>query len=332
MKVFCITAVRDEERYLPGFLHHLRDHVDGVVALDDGSCDRTVEILRRDRRVLSVLHAVGGAPHERESVNRHRLLTEAARLGARWVVCLDADERLDTASLPRLRDEARNGDRTGRPIRLLQLVNLWNAPDLWRADGPCGPRWAPRMFGIPATFTQRSPALHQPWFPPELDDAPRAHMDAILYHLRMIDRRDREARYEKFRSIDPDNRHQAVGYAHLVDETGLDLKPVRRERSYMDLTPDGTPVEVFRALADMPPPAAMPAQDAFDEAFYLNENLDVRRALTSGAVASGWAHFERQGAREGRPWRKKAALAGLDFAAILAARGLDATEWADPTP
>jgi glycosyltransferase involved in cell wall biosynthesis len=318
LKLFCLIAVRDEERYLPGFLHNVREHVDGIVALDDGSTDGSAEILRRERRVISLLQETRRGPaHAHESANRHRLLVEAARLKARWVVCVDADERLELAFLRRLRDEARNGERTGQHVRCLKVVNLWNAPDLYREDGLCGPRWAPRMFRIPDAFTARGGAMHQPWFPPELDQAPRAYMDAFLYHLRMIDPAARRARFEKFRTIDPDNTHQAIGYDHLVDETGLEITPVREARRYADLAADGTPVEIFRDLAALPLPEGLPDRSAFDEPYYLNENLDVGVAVAEGRIAGGWAHFEQQGAREKRPWRRRATLSGLDFAAIV---------------
>jgi glycosyltransferase involved in cell wall biosynthesis len=303
MGVFAIIAVRDEARYLPGYLRHIREHVDGIVALDDCSIDRTAEILAGEPKVLSILREDRrGPPHANETRNRYRMLAEAARLNARWVLCCDADERFDTAFLGRVRREAEKGERTGRPIREVRLVNLWNSRDHYRADGRCGPRWAPRMFRVPAEFSERPFAMHRPWFPPELDTAPRAYMNAYLYHLRMIAREDRERRYAKFRAIDSDNAQQQVGYAHLIDEGDLRLKPVLPWRGYAD-GGEGAPA----------------TPDEFDELFYLNQNLDVQRAVAAGEVASGWAHFARSGAGEGRPWRKKARLLGLDFGAILGA-------------
>ena len=99
----------------------------------------------------------------------------------------------------------------------------------------CQPRGTARMFRLPATITRRSSGMHQPWFPPELQHSPRANMRANLYHLRMIERQDREAHFEKFRSVDPDNRDQAIGYGHLIDETGLTWKRIPLGRGYVDL-------------------------------------------------------------------------------------------------
>jgi hypothetical protein len=308
LSIFCLLAVRDEERFLPGFLDHIRDHVDGILALDDGSTDRTAEILRGEPRVISVLREERTErPHANEARNRYRLLVEARRMNARWILCGDADERFEAAFLRRLRAEAEKGDRDGRPVRDVRIVNLWNSHRHYRVDGLCGPRWAPRLFRLPHRFTQRPSRMHLPWFPPQLDKAPRARVNAYLYHLRMIDPCDRDARLAKFRAVDPRNEHQSVGYGHLVDETGLRVKPILPWRRYADLAagPAGLPAE-------------LPEAPAFDELFYLNVNLDVRRAVAQGRFATGWEHFVRYGAWTGRRWRRKAALAGLDFASIFA--------------
>ena len=248
MNIFGLISVRNEERYLPGFLYHLAPYVNAIIALDDCSSDGTADILRSEPKVISVLREVRSGPaHAHEVSNRHRLLMEAARLGADWVLCADADERFEERFLRRLRVEARTGDERGVPVRLLQLVNLWNSPNHYRADGLCKPRATARMFRLPTKITRRKPGMHQPWFPPEIQNAPRANMRANLYHLRMIERRDRETRFTKFRSIDPDNRDQAIGYGHLIDESGLTLKRIPLGRGYVDL-PENRRADLGRAM------------------------------------------------------------------------------------
>lgn len=322
MSIFCIIAVRNEARYLPGFLHHIADHVDGVVALDDCSTDRTIDILKSDPRVVSVLREDrDGPPHANETRNRHRLLVEAARLGARWVICADADERFEEAFLRRLPEEADHGERTGHLLRFIKIVNLWNSPKQYRADGLCGPRWTVRMFKVPDQISKRPAAMHRPWFPPDLDDAPKARMNAYLYHLTMMDRRDREIRFEKFRAIDPDNQHQAVGYRHLIDEADLQLRPILPWRRYNDLD-----AELARGRAPMPagtaayrpiPVPTLPERALFDETVYLTMNPDVRQAVAEGGFETGWQHFTRHGFKEGRIWQNLPRFKGLDFGAIF---------------
>ena len=55
MSLFAVIAVKDEERYLPGFFNHLRDYVDGFVVLDDGSIDETPNIIKKESKVISVM-------------------------------------------------------------------------------------------------------------------------------------------------------------------------------------------------------------------------------------------------------------------------------------
>ncbi len=262
-----------------------------------------------------------GPAHANETKNRYRLLVEALRQKARWVICADADERYEEKFLRRLPAEVDAGERSGHHIRCVRIVNLWNSTSLYRVDGLCGPRWTPRMFKIPSQFTQRPFAMHRPWFPPELDDAPRAHMNSYLYHLKMIDRHDRQARFEKFLSVDPNGEHQTVGYNHLIDETTLKLRPVLPGRTYKGVPDDISSLSgVGRGTADPAHSPRPPAQSEFDELFYLNQHLDVQQAVDRGQVMSGWHHFEFHGAREGRVWRYSPQMLGFDFEAILTER------------
>lgn len=318
MNVFCLIQVRNEERALPGFLHHMRDHVDGIVALDDCSTDSTAGILKNEPRVVSILSEdAAGPPHANETRNRHRLIREAARLGAAWVICADADERFEDAFLGRVREEADAGDRSGRHLRFVRIVNLWNSRSLYRLDGLCGPRFTCRMFKVPAEIGRRPPKMHQPWFPPELDAAPRAFMNANLYHLGMMERRTREARFRKFKSIDPERRHQAIGYKHLVNEANLELRPVLPWRRYTDIAPPRLP-----GWADPAPSKSRPRKPVFDELFYLSRYPDVETAIAEGRFKSAWHHFRRIGKSERRLWRKQPSFVGLDIEAIV-------TEWRD---
>ena len=90
------------------------------------------------------------------------------------------------------------------------------------------------MFKLPTKLPPRPAVMHRPWFPVELDNAPKANANAYLFHLSMMHKADRQARFEKFRLIDPQNVHQTIGYRHLIDETNLTLRPVPPWRSYVD--------------------------------------------------------------------------------------------------
>jgi glycosyltransferase involved in cell wall biosynthesis len=233
-KIFCIIAARNESQYLPGFLSHIGPYVDGIIGLDDGSTDETISIFQRSKEVISLLR--GPPPeivHGNETINRSRLLKEARRLGASWILCGDADERYEESFLKELQTHIQHGNISGDFVRCVRVVNLWDSHTHYRVDGLCGPRWAPRMFKLPENFTSRAAQeLHRPWYPPELDGVPKTNMEANLYHLRMISAEDRWLRWQKFRLADPNNLHQTIGYNHLIDERGLTLEEIPEERGF----------------------------------------------------------------------------------------------------
>ena len=103
--VVCLVPARNAERDLPGSLSSVRRFADAVVALDDGSMDRTGELLRPDPLVTEVL---SNPPRPSsagwdDAENRGRLLEAAGELRPRWIVFLDADERIDAADAHALR-------------------------------------------------------------------------------------------------------------------------------------------------------------------------------------------------------------------------------------
>jgi len=70
--------------------------VDSVVALDDGSTDRTRELLEAEplAKVLLTNPRRDGFRGWDDAENRNRLLAAASELGPRWILSLDADERI----------------------------------------------------------------------------------------------------------------------------------------------------------------------------------------------------------------------------------------------
>lgn len=278
MKIFCIIQVRNEARFLPGFLHHMAPHVDGIIALDDCSTDNTLELLRAEPKVVTILRENEPAPpHAHEVRNRHRLIVEAARQGADWVLCADADERYETRFLRRIYAVAQANERRRDDVLFVRIVNLWDSPDQYRTDGKCAPRYTARMFRMPDMISRRRAFMHLPWFPPELDKAKRRFLPAILYHLKMIHRDDREARHAKFTAIDPDNTHQSIGYGHLIDEEGLTVQKILTFRGYEDLPVSQVPTAASSSsssdevITSQPPPHGLCAEPTFVSAFHLEE-------------------------------------------------------------
>ena len=101
----CLLPLRNGERDLPGWLGSVRRFADVVVALDDGSTDRSADVLAADPLVEVLLRNTvrDGFEGWDDSENRQRLLQACDEVRPEWVVWLDADERLDAADARALR-------------------------------------------------------------------------------------------------------------------------------------------------------------------------------------------------------------------------------------
>lgn len=90
-----ITRVRNESLIIADTLRHYLRHCDHVVLFDDASTDKTAEIAESFPDV-TVLRSYDWRTDRRAEETRHRalLLDAAINLGADWVLCFDADERL----------------------------------------------------------------------------------------------------------------------------------------------------------------------------------------------------------------------------------------------
>ncbi|HEX6202808.1 MAG TPA: glycosyltransferase family 2 protein [Thermoanaerobaculia bacterium] len=234
-RLLALLACRDETRYLPGWLANVTPHVDGVVALDDGSTDGSAELLAAQPAVVELIRRPPGDPEAWDDAANHRLLVEAAwEHPADWLLAVDADERLERDFRRRAEAEMERADREGHLAYYLHVRELWGSPATWRSDGPWAAKRSARLFRPRRDHQFHEQRLHCHWAPLQgrtaAGDFPQA--DLVLYHLRMIRAADRLARRDKYRRLDPERREQAIGYDHLTDEAGLELTAVEGERGY----------------------------------------------------------------------------------------------------
>lgn len=236
LRIVCVMQVRNESRFLRGCLDHLRPYVDGFVILDDGSTDETSSILDGEPSLLVRLQNPAIEPHHwDEKGNKQRLLDAAKEAGADWVLVCDADERLETLFLRHLRAIAAALAPLGLPCVSLALRELWDRHDQYRVDGVWGRKRAARFFALPDQISfHASTELHGNWHPDEVATRGRLILTGYnLYHLRMIHAADREARRDRYKRLDPDNRFQSIGYDYLTDTSnGLDLRSVDPMRAF----------------------------------------------------------------------------------------------------
>lgn len=216
---------------LPGLIANLAPHVDGIVALDDGSLDGSGAWLASQPPVLEVL-TVDRGPWD-EPRNHRRLVEAGVRHGADWVLAVDADERVEE----QFRDRAERVIRRGIGLRAfaVHLRELWDADDRYRADGIWGRKSVARLFRALPDHRFDERALHAHKAPLQARVFGRfAPADLILYHRAMLTPDDRAARRARYEQLDPRAEHQSIGYAYLTDETGLELRPLPAGRAWRE--------------------------------------------------------------------------------------------------
>lgn len=235
-RVLGLVAFRDEERFLPGLLENLEGQVDGLVALDDGSTDRSAEIVGGHPLTVELLRVPAGTHEELEDGRLHRALVEAAwSHEPDWLLGLDADERLERDFRRRANRVIRGAENDGFDAVWVHFRELWDDPLSYRCDGIWGEKRKACLFAARRDHSFDDRRVHAFWasYPPKRGDWPQA--DLNLYHLRMIAAEDRRQRVARYRRIDPEDRWQTIGYDYLLDESGLELRRVDPGREYHPL-------------------------------------------------------------------------------------------------
>jgi len=234
VRLLAVVAVHNEMAFLPGFLANVAPHVDGIVALDDGSTDGSPDLLQANPSVLEVLRVPAGRPFWDEVGNFKNLHKTALRHGAEWIIALDADERLECQFRERAERVIRRGRRFGLAAFTVKLRELWDAADTYRCDGLWGRKRVPRLFAALADHRFDQRPLHADKAPLQARVAGHyVGADLEIYHLRSLRPADRAARRDRYKALDPDAIWQpGIGYDYLTDERGLRLRRVSSQRMY----------------------------------------------------------------------------------------------------
>jgi hypothetical protein len=232
--MLALLAVRDQVQYLPEFMANVVPQVDGIIALDDGSTDGSAEFLLSCPGVIELLRVPPDRLRWDEVGNHRQLVAAALRHSADWVLCLDADERVERHFRSRAERAIRRGRLFGISAYAVHLRELWDSPSAFRVDGIWGRKTRARLFRPRPDHEFDTRDLHSVKAPLQarhLGVYPL--VDLNIYHLGMLRAEDRIARRRRYELTDPDARWQpGLGYAYLTDDRGLRLQRIPPGRGY----------------------------------------------------------------------------------------------------
>jgi glycosyltransferase involved in cell wall biosynthesis len=258
----CLLPVRDGARDLPGWFESVRRFADAVVALDDGSVDGTAELLEAEPLVQVLLRQPRREGHAGwdDGTNRRALLEAAGKLRPRWVVFLDADERIDSGDAAALREFLESG--TAADDRAYGFLVHRVTEDLasWDRAG----LWAYRLFAWRPGLELPEGRLHAVPVPASIAPERYTRTTVRIQHLGGATEERRRDRYRKYREADPGGDWQS-DYAPLL-EPPTRLHPWTRRPADLPVVADFVAAKAspFEVLGLPGPQAALDTSDLDD--------------------------------------------------------------------
>lgn len=232
-----LLPARNAEADLPGFLDHVETFVDAVVALDDGSTDRTRAILDEHFLVKILLENPVREGYEtwNDAENRNRLLAAALALEPEWILSLDADERFDERDAADLR---RFLETDGLPGVAYGFRHVPMRDDA----GHFLPRyeWAYRLFAPAPGQRFREQKLHFAPIPTAIPSSRYVRTTLRIQHFGELTANHRLQRFAKYLQADPTQRY-GMTYSSILHNPADLLKRPWEPR------PDSMPVLLAEA-------------------------------------------------------------------------------------
>jgi glycosyltransferase involved in cell wall biosynthesis len=178
--------------------------IDGMVVLDDGSSDGSLEFLHSRAEVTILLsNPQGGA--WRVFDNYNRMLRAASSLKPDWIIIIDADDLLD-ARFVEARDALLSDPSVSRYH--FREISLWRSSQTYRVDHP---EMYSRPRNTPPFLVRYSPKLR--YCPPHMAN-PRAFIKSVLQNPRVLFNKVFVPKVGVLEGVPP-GRHVELDLVHL---------------------------------------------------------------------------------------------------------------------
>ncbi|BCZ46682.1 hypothetical protein psyc5s11_27490 [Clostridium gelidum] len=201
------VSVRNEaDRFLKGMLTHAMQYVSNIVILDDDSTDNTVEVCEEILKNFPHKIYKNDEPmimNLKESENKKKLWDLTIKENPDWILLLDADELFEDwgiSVLPQIINDV-NFD-----AYYFKIYHMWEDDEHYRVDG----LWKPVDFRI--YLLRYQPNYEYEWYNMELHsyrhpynvyNMPGCYCYARLRHYGHFTKEIRNAKYEKYKLLDP---------------------------------------------------------------------------------------------------------------------------------
>lgn len=231
-EIIAVLCVYNEELNIDSCLAHLEKYVDKIVVLDDCSTDNTVSIVKKHKKVSTIIENKNKTSWK-ERQNRELVIKTAFNVAENksnaWAFCVDADERFEKRFL---KDLKKITALITTPIAVIHMRELWGDIYHYRMDGIWSTKRKDLLFKLSdkMTFSYKN-EHHIPWHYSEIDGQETV-LDYNFYHLKMIRPEDRKKRADLYNTLDPKKKMQSIGYDYLVDENNLFLEKIKRRNRY----------------------------------------------------------------------------------------------------
>lgn len=203
--VLSMTVRNEENRYLNQVLLNIGQYVDEAVIIDDASSDHTgplCEMLLKDipHRVIR-----NDTPmFSNESQLRKKQWEQTLKADPDWILCLDADEVPEEEFWLHLREMVEDPRYDSYGFR---LYDMWNMTE-YREDKYWNAHESSRVFLLryrpEHPYVWKETPQHCGRFPSNLEQFSCCDFAYRVKHMGWAKPEDREAKYERYRQLDPD--------------------------------------------------------------------------------------------------------------------------------
>lgn len=215
IQIACLLPARNAAEDLPGYLESVARCCNTVIALDDGSTDETGALLAESPLVRILLKNPRRLDYRcwDDGANRNRLLAVAAELNPKWILSLDADERIDAEDAAALREFVA-GDALEGCAYGLRHFRMWG-------ERACDPhqRWIYRLFAYEPGQVFPKRRLNFNPIPTSIPRRARVRTTIRVRHYGAMNEERLRARRIKYREADPEAAYRSS------DRSGLDRMP-----------------------------------------------------------------------------------------------------------